>query len=103
MKKHPSQAELKHWLATGEPAKVTRHLEQCDTCSQALDSATDLDDTIVADLTEAFAAPVDVEHRTARQVDRRLRNEAALISFLDLFNIGWSTAKTVLDMEEDSP
>jgi len=100
--KRPSQTELREWLATGEPARITRHLEHCETCTQVLETATDLDERIVADLTEAFAAPEDVESRTARQVERRLRNEEAFLSFLDLFNIGWSTAKTVLDIEEDS-
>ena len=67
-----------------------------------LEELSDLDDSLVADLTDALAPPTDVEDRTARQVESRLRNEAAFTVFLDLFTVGWSATRTILDIEEDS-
>jgi hypothetical protein len=67
-----------------------------------LEEMSNLDDSIVADLSTALAPPSDVEDRTAHQVERRLRNEAAFTAFLDLFTVGWSATKTILDIEEDS-
>jgi hypothetical protein len=67
-----------------------------------LEELSDLGDSLVAELTDALAAPTDVEDRTARQVENRLRNEAAFTAFLDLFTVGWSATRTILDIEEDS-
>ena len=52
--------------------------------------------------TLVVAAPTGVEDRTARQVENRLRNEAAFTAFLDLFTVGWFATKTILDIEEES-
>lgn len=102
LSRHPSSSELQAWLEAGTPARVGKHVDQCEKCLAALEQLSDLDDGLVADLTEALAAPVDIEDRAARQVADRLRNEAAFTAFIDLFAIGWSTTRTILDLEEDS-
>ena len=90
------------WLERGGPTRVGKHVDNCERCMATLEELSDLGDSLVADLTDAFAAPIDVEDRTARQVENRLRNEAAFTAFLDLFTVGWSATKTILDIEEDS-
>ena len=102
MSRHPSQQQLQAWLERGAPTRVGKHVDNCERCMATLEELSDLGDSLVADLTDAFAAPIDVEDRTARQVENRLRNEAAFTSFLDLFTVGWSATKTILDIEEDS-
>ena len=102
MRRHPSQAQLQAWLESGEPSRVGKHVDSCERCMALLEELSDLGDSLVAELTDALAAPTDVEDRTARQVESRLRNEAAFTAFLDLFTVGWSATKTILDIEEDS-
>lgn len=102
MSRHPSQQQLQAWLERGAPTRVGKHVDNCERCMATLEELSDLGDSLVADLTDAFAAPIDVEDRTARQVENRLRNEAAFTAFLDLFTVGWSATKTILDIEEDS-
>ena len=102
MSRHPSQQQLQAWLERGAPTRVGKHVDNCERCMATLEELSDLGDSLVAELTDAFAAPIDVEDRTARQVENRLRNEAAFTSFLDLFTVGWSATKTILDIEEDS-
>jgi hypothetical protein len=102
MRRHPSQQQLQAWLESGSPARIGKHVDTCERCMATLEELTDLGDSLVAELTDAFAAPTDVEDRTARQVESRLRNEAAFTAFLDLFTVGWSATKTILDIEEDS-
>ena len=102
MRRHPSQQQLQAWLESGGPSRVGKHVDGCERCMAQLEVLSDLDDSLVADLTDALAAPTDVEDRTARQVESRLRNEAAFTAFLDLFTVGWSATRTILDIEEDS-
>ncbi len=102
MKRHPSPPKLRQWLESGGPPRVGRHVDSCERCMTALDEMSILDDELVADLSDALAPPIDVEDRTAHQVERRLRDEAALTAFLSLFSVGWSATKTILDIEEDS-
>ena len=102
MSRHPSQQQLQAWLERGGPTRVGKHVDNCERCMATLEELSDLGDSLVAELTDAFAAPIDVEDRTARQVENRLRNEAAFTAFLDLFTVGWSATKTILDIEEDS-
>jgi len=102
MSRHPSQQQLQTWLETGGPARVGKHVDKCERCMSLLEELSDLGDSLVAELTDALAAPTDVEDRTAREVESRLRNEAAFTAFLDLFTVGWSATKTILDIEEDS-
>lgn len=102
MRRHPSAERLQAWLEHGEPARVGRHVAECDHCLGALEELSDLDDGLVADLTEALAPPSDFEDRAAEQLERRLRNEDALLVFLDLFAVGWDTVRTIFQTEEES-
>ena len=102
MSRHPTQPELQRWLESGESPRVSKHVGSCDRCMEALERLSDLDDAMVADLGTALAPPADVELRTARQVDKRLRDEAAITTFIDLFTLGWFATRTILDIEEDS-
>jgi hypothetical protein len=100
--RHPSTARLHSWLERGGPARVSRHVAECERCMAALEDLSNLDDTIVADIAEVLAPPDDVEDRTASQLERRLRTEDALLVFVDLFAVGWDTARTIFQTEEDS-
>jgi hypothetical protein len=102
LSRHPTPHQLQAWLETGGSAKLGKHIDTCERCMAALEELSDLDDGLVADLTEALAAPADVEDRAVKQVESRLRNEAAFTAFVDLFAIGWSTTRTILDIQEDS-
>ena len=99
--RHPTNEELMRWLATGDTNRVAKHVNQCERCLAALEDLSDLDDALVTDLGDALAAPVDIGARTTQQVERRLRDEAAFTTFLELFTVPWSHARTVLDLEED--
>jgi hypothetical protein len=102
MSRHPSNQRLQAWLESGGPARVGKHVDGCERCMALLEELSDLGDTLVAELSDALAAPTDVEDRTARQVESRLRDEAAFTAFLDLFTVGWFATKTILDIEEES-
>ena len=100
--RHPSPARLHAWLEQGGPNRVGRHVAECDRCMSALEDLSNLDDTLVADIAEVLAPPDDIEDRAASQLERRLRTEDALLVFLDLFAVGWDTARTIFQTEEDS-
>jgi hypothetical protein len=100
--RHPSAARLHRWLERGGPNRVGRHVADCERCMAALEEHSNLDDTVVADIAEVLAPPDDVEVRAAEQLERRLRDEDALLVFLDLFAVGWDTTRTILQTEEDS-
>jgi hypothetical protein len=100
--RHPSATRLQSWLERGGPSRVSRHVADCERCMTALEELSNLDDTIVADIAEVLAPPEDIEHRAASQLERRLRNEDALLVFLDLFAVSWDTVRTIFQTEEDS-
>jgi hypothetical protein len=100
--RHPSTARLHSWLERGGPKRIGRHVAGCDRCLVALEELSNLDDTVVADIAEVLAPPEDVETRAVAQLERRLRNEDSLLVFLDLFAVGWDTARTIFQTEEDS-
>lgn len=97
--RHPTRRRLQRWLDTGEPRRVARHIDACARCQEQLDQLTALDEGLVADLQAATTPPEDLTDRTQGGVDARLRNEAALGAFLDLFTIGWDVVRTVLEPE----
>ncbi len=101
IRRHPSRARLQRWLDTDESLRayrrVERHVNECDQCQVALDELSELDEGIVADLHAATAPPDDLAARTHQGVDDRLRDEAAIGVFLDLFTIGWDVMRTILD------
>jgi hypothetical protein len=99
--RHPDISELQAWLESGETERIGRHVAGCDRCLVALDELTGLDDVIVADLARALEPPPDVGDRAAAQLERRLRNEDALMTFFDLFAAAWDTARTVFANEEE--
>jgi hypothetical protein len=102
LRRHPGQHVLNAWLTTGAPARVGRHVDDCEQCLATLERLTSLDDALVAGLGEVVAPPSGIEGRTATAVERRLRDEDALLTFFDLFTSGWATTKVVLDLEEGS-
>lgn len=102
LRRHPNAARLQSWLERGEPSRVGRHVDTCERCLAALEELSDLDDTIVADIAEVLAPPTGIEDHTSSKLERRLRNEDALMAFLDLFAVGWDMARTIFHTEEES-
>ena len=100
--RHPSEHALVAWLSTGESTRVGRHVDGCEHCLAALENLSLLDEAMVADIGQVMAAPTGIEGRTVSGVERRLRNEDALLTFFDLFSVGWSTTKVILDLEENA-
>ncbi|MEM7139487.1 MAG: hypothetical protein AAF548_00540 [Actinomycetota bacterium] len=99
--RHPKPQRLQRWLDTGEPRRLSRHIERCAHCQETLDNLSALDEGLVADLQAATTPPEDLTERTHGGVDVRLRNEAAVGSFIDLFAIGFDFARTILDPDLD--
>lgn len=97
--RHPTRQRLQRWLGTGEPRRLSKHIERCAHCQEVLDMLSALDEDLVADLQAATNPPVDLRERTHGGVDIRLRNEAAFGAFVDLFAIGFDVARTILDPE----
>ena len=97
--RHPSRQRLQRWLDTGEPRRLSKHIERCAHCQNLLEEVSALDADLVADLQAATNPPEDLTERTHGGVDVRLRNEAAFGSFIDLFTIGFDFARTILDPE----
>jgi hypothetical protein len=102
LRRHPSQHALGAWLATGASARVGRHVDTCEQCLVTLEGLSRLDEGMRAGIGEVMAAPRGIEDRTVSGVERRLRNEDALMTFLDMFSAGWTTTKVILDLEEGS-
>lgn len=100
--RHPSPRRLQRWLETGEPRRVDRHIDECELCQAALETLSELDEETVADLQAATTPPADLAERTHGGVDGRLRDEAAVGAFLDLFTIGWDVVRCVLDPTTES-
>ncbi len=99
--RHPNRRRLQRWLDTGEPRRVSNHIESCAHCQEILEELSALDEDIVADLQAATTPPADLRERTHGAVDGRLRDEAALGAFLDLFTIGWDVVRCVVDPETE--
>ncbi len=99
--RHPSRQRLQRWLETGEPHRIDRHIDDCEVCQTALETLSELDEETVADLQAATTPPADIAERTHGGVDDRLRDEAAVGAFLDLFTIGWDVARCILDPTTD--
>jgi hypothetical protein len=101
MSRHPNAARLQAWLETGEPNRVGRHVAECERCMASVEELSLFDDSLRADIAEVWAPPSDVEDRTAQQLQRRLRNEEALLTFVDLFAVGWDAVRLVFHPEEE--
>lgn len=97
--RHPSRRRLQQWLAGDSSRRVDRHVDSCAKCETLLEELSALDAYLVADLHEAVTPPKDLADRTTDGVGERLRDEAALASFLDLFTVGWATARAIVDPE----
>jgi hypothetical protein len=97
--RHPSRRRLQQWLAGEAPRRVNRHVDGCEHCEALLEDLSSLDDRLVADLHDAVTPPHDLADRTADGVGERLRDEAALAAFLDLFGIGWAATRAIVDPE----
>ena len=94
---HPDRSALLEWLHTGEPKRVDRHIADCEHCQSALDELSKIGDDLKGDLTAALDPGEDLSVRTTDGVRSRLRDEAALGAFLDLFTIGWDVVRTMTD------
>lgn len=99
MARHPKRRRLQRWLDTGEPRRVSHHIERCLECQELLEELSALDEELVADLQAATSPPDDLRERTHGGVDVRLHEEAVFGAFIDLFTIGWDFTRTVLDPE----
>lgn len=97
--RHPKRRRLQRWLDTGEPRRVSRHIERCPQCQEQLEDLSALDEELVADLQAATDPPADLRARTYGGVDVRLHDEAVFGAFIDLFAIGWEFTRVVLDPE----
>jgi hypothetical protein len=97
--RHPSRRRLQQWLVGESPRRVDRHVEGCEHCEALLEELSALDVSTVADLHDAVTPPSDLANRTTDGVGERLRDEAALATFLDLFTVGWATARAIVDPE----
>jgi len=98
-KRHPSRRRLQQWLAGESPRRVDRHVDGCEHCEALLEELSALDDNLVADLHDAVTPPLDLADRTTDGVGERLRDEAALAAYIDLFTVGWATARAIVDPE----
>ena len=97
--RHPTRRRLQQWLAGDASRRVDRHIDECEQCQAQLEGLSALDDKLVADLYEAVTPPADLADRTTDGVGGRLRDEAALGAFLDLFTIGWAVTRAIVDPE----
>ena len=97
--RHPNRRRLQRWLDTGEPRRVARHIDACAHCQEVLEDLSALDEELVADLQAATTPPEDLTDRTQGGVDARLRDEAAVGAFLDLFTIAWDVTRTLVEPE----
>jgi hypothetical protein len=95
--RHPNRRRLQRWLDTGETRRVANHIEHCTRCQETLEDASALDEELVAGLQAATSPPTDLRERTHGGVDARLRDEAVLGAFFDLFAIGWDVARSLVD------
>lgn len=102
MNRHPSSQRLQRWLDTGESRRVDRHITECDLCQATLETLTELDHEVVADLQTVVTAPNGLLDRTNVGVDVRLQSEAAVGVFVDLFLVARDVAHTILDPTTDS-
>lgn len=99
--RHPTRRRLQRWLDTGETRRVSNHIDDCEHCQATLEDLTALDEELVADLQAATSPPEDLTERTRGGVDARLRNEAAIVAFADLFAIAWDVTRVLIDTESD--
>lgn len=97
--RHPTRRRLQRWLDTGEPRRLSKHIERCSRCQELLDEVSALDEELVADLQAATRPPEDLTERTHGGVDTRLRNEAVFGAFVDLFAVGFDFVRTILDTD----
>ena len=99
--RHPSPERLMGWLESGSPDRVGRHIDACETCMATIEDLSELAPALVAHLGTTLAAPGEVELRTARAVDARLRDRAALSVLADLFTVGGEWTRLMLDDEPE--
>ena len=98
-RRHPTRRRVQQWLAGDASRRVERHIAECEQCHALLEELSALDDELVAELHQAVTPPADLADRTADGVSERLRDEAALGAFLDLFTIGWAATRAIVDPE----
>jgi len=98
---HPSLSALQRWLETGQGKHIEEHVGTCPQCQQVLDELTSLNEDTRQGLMSAVAPPEDLAARTRVGVDDRLRQEAAVSAFADLFAIGLDFVRFVGGAEPD--
>ncbi|RMH72769.1 MAG: hypothetical protein D6683_13760 [Actinomyces sp.] len=95
--RHPRRRRLRRWLDGAGSERVTRHIEQCARCQEELEALSALDAAVVEELDAALTVPDDVSRRTREALESRLRSEAALGVFVDLFGVAGDLVRLVVD------
>lgn len=95
--RHPRRRRLHGWLQGAGSERLTRHIEQCARCQEELEALSALDPGVVEELDAALAVPGDVSRRTREALESRLRSEAAVGVFVDLFGVAGDLVRLVVD------
>ncbi len=95
MSAHPDEQTLQEWLETGRPGRVTRHLDECESCLDRLDALSDLGE-IRHELSDVSRPPDDLHQRTTGSVQGRIAAEEAALAVVELFTLPWRTAAAIL-------
>lgn len=98
---HPSQRRLLVWAEGAQARRTNRHISRCDRCFDRLDKMTALDSEAVRALQEALAPPEGFRGKTERELQTRVRNRDTLQLMGELFGVGWTTARALLEEEDD--
>ncbi|MFP3905996.1 MAG: hypothetical protein ACLFRV_05720 [Acidimicrobiales bacterium] len=97
MRGHPDEQTLLRWLESEKPARVGRHLRECDQCLDRLDELSGLDGGVRSGLDSVSAPPADLGDRTSGGVHERLAAEEAAAAFVELFALPWRTMSVLVD------
>lgn len=97
MRGHPDEPTLVRWLESEKPARVGRHLRECDQCLDRLDELSGLDGGLRSGLDSMSAPPTDLGDRTTGGVHERLAAEEAAAAFVELFALPWRTMSVLVD------
>ncbi len=97
LRRHPGRRRLRRWLDGDDSDRITRHVECCCRCQSELEALSVLDEELVEGLDAVLRPPPDVSTRTRRGVEARLRDEAGLGAFVDLFAVAADFVRLVVD------
>ncbi len=100
MTRHPSDDQITQWLDTGKPARVARHLEDCEDCMARVEVRSELTDPVIESLESVSAPPTDLPARTTDGVRMRLARADAAGTFVELFALPWQFATVMIEPVE---